>query len=103
MSHLIRPTRRAAAVAAVGGLALALTACGNSTSGGGAGDVAAVVKGLDNPFFQSMEEASTRRRRRHRRHVQAAAPSPTRPASSTSSAEAGQDLGFVVNPIRKPT
>ena len=55
MSHLIPTTRRIVAVAAVGGLALALSACGSSPSGGGSGQVAAVVKGLDNPFFQTME------------------------------------------------
>ena len=64
MSHSISPTRRLVVVAAVGGLALALSACGSSPSGGGSGNVAAVVKGLDNPFFQTMEsgikeEAST--------------------------------------------
>jgi ribose transport system substrate-binding protein/D-allose transport system substrate-binding protein len=64
MSHSISPTRRLVVVATVGGLALALSACGNSPSGGGSGNVAAVVKGLDNPFFQTMEsgikeEAST--------------------------------------------
>ena len=57
-------TRRLVVLAAVGGLALALSACGSSTSGDGSGNVAAVVKGLDNPFFQTMEsgikdEAST--------------------------------------------
>jgi ribose transport system substrate-binding protein/D-allose transport system substrate-binding protein len=55
MSHSISPTRRLAVLAAVGGLGLALSACGSSTSGGGSGHVAAVVKGLDNPFFQTME------------------------------------------------
>ena len=55
MSHTVSTTRRIFAVAAVGGLALALSACGSSTSGSGSGHVAAVVKGLDNPFFQTME------------------------------------------------
>jgi ABC-type sugar transport system substrate-binding protein len=55
MSHSIFPTRRLVVVATVGGLALALSACGSSTSGGGSASVAAVVKGLDNPFFQTME------------------------------------------------
>ena len=64
MSHSISGTRRLVVVAAVGGLGLALSACGGSPSGGGSGQVAAVVKGLDNPFFQTMEsgikeEAST--------------------------------------------
>lgn len=55
MSYLISPIHRVSAVIAAGGLALALSACGGSTSGGGSGQIAAVVKGLDNPFFQSME------------------------------------------------
>jgi ribose transport system substrate-binding protein/D-allose transport system substrate-binding protein len=48
-----RSARRVAAVAAVGGLTLALAACqGGSSTGEG---IAAVVKGLDNPFFQTMQ------------------------------------------------
>jgi ribose transport system substrate-binding protein/D-allose transport system substrate-binding protein len=39
-------------VTIVGGIALALAGCSGSSSGDG---VAAVVKGLDNPFFQSMQ------------------------------------------------
>ena len=103
MSHLIRPTRRAAAVAAVGGLALALTACGSSTSGGGSGHVAAVVKGLDNPFFQTMEsgikeEASTAGTDVT---VQAAnSITDTTGQADKLSGLAGQDFScFVVNPI----
>ena len=59
-------TRRAgpvAAVAVVGALAVALTGCqnGSSPTGGGAGRVAAVVKGLDNPFFQTMQSGHQER------------------------------------------
>ena len=54
-----RSTRTRLAVLAVcGSLSLAITACGDDsgTSGSTAsGDVAAVIKGLDNPFFQQME------------------------------------------------
>ena len=54
-----RSTRTRLAVLAVcGSLSLAVTACGDDggTSGSsGSGDVAAVIKGLDNPFFQQME------------------------------------------------
>ncbi len=61
-----RTTRtRLAAVAVVGTLSLALTACGGDDAGsavGGSsgssdssGSIAAVIKGLDNPFFQQME------------------------------------------------
>ena len=42
-------------MAVASGMALALSGCGGSPSGGGSGQIAAVVKGLDNPFFQSME------------------------------------------------
>ena len=48
------PHRTTASVVVIGGLTVALAACGGSTSGG-SGGVAAVVKGLDNPFFQTME------------------------------------------------
>jgi ABC-type sugar transport system substrate-binding protein len=56
-NQLTRLAGPVAAVAVVGALAVALTGCsGGSTSGtGGSGGVAAVVKGLDNPFFQSMQ------------------------------------------------
>lgn len=57
-----RSTRpRLAAVAVVGVLSLAVSACGgddggsSASSDGGSGDIAAVIKGLDNPFFQQME------------------------------------------------
>ncbi|MEV7087400.1 substrate-binding domain-containing protein [Streptomyces sp. NPDC093085] len=53
---------RAALVGVAAG-ALALTACGSGGSSGGSGSgdggtakIAAVIKGLDNPFFQSMEQ-----------------------------------------------
>jgi ABC-type sugar transport system substrate-binding protein len=42
-------------VAMAGAVAMTLTACGGSPTESGGGGVAAVVKGLDNPFFQSME------------------------------------------------
>ena len=103
MSHLIRPTRRVVAVAAVGGLALALSACGSSPSGGGSGNVAAVVKGLDNPFFQTMEsgikeEASTAGTEVT---VQAAnSITDTTGQADKLNGLAGQDFScFIVNPI----
>lgn len=55
MSHTISAARSLVAVATVGGLAIALSACGSSPSGSGSNTIAAVVKGLDNPFFQTME------------------------------------------------
>ena len=103
MSHSISPTRRLAAVAAAGGLALALSACGGSTSGSGSGHIAAVVKGLDNPFFQTMEsgikeEASTAGTDVT---VQAAnSITDTTGQADKLSGLAGQDFScFVVNPI----
>ncbi len=58
MSHpnQLRRTCTAGVVMA-GAVAMTLTACGGSSteSASGGGGVAAVVKGLDNPFFQSME------------------------------------------------
>jgi ribose transport system substrate-binding protein/D-allose transport system substrate-binding protein len=60
MSRSNQLTRRAGAVAAVavvGSLTVALAGCqnGSSPTTGGTGRVAAVVKGLDNPFFQTMQ------------------------------------------------
>ncbi|MCZ0726543.1 substrate-binding domain-containing protein [Mycolicibacterium iranicum] len=56
MSHSISKGRGAVLVATAGVMALTLGACSGSTSSsGGSGQFAAVVKGLDNPFFQSME------------------------------------------------
>jgi ribose transport system substrate-binding protein len=55
----INKGRRAViAVAAMSAGALVLTACGSSGPSGanGAANIAAVIKGLDNPFFQSMQQ-----------------------------------------------
>ena len=59
-------TRTTLGVALVTGAALLASACGSSGSSGAAattasgnGKVAAVIKGLDNPFFQSMEQGLT--------------------------------------------
>lgn len=51
------PSRRLAAAAVAASLCLVASACSDdsSSSGGSDGDVAAVIKGLDNPFFQQME------------------------------------------------
>ncbi|MET0714556.1 MAG: substrate-binding domain-containing protein [Mycetocola sp.] len=88
----------------VGVLALALTGCsgGDSGSGSGAassGKIAAVIKGLDNPFFQAMEDG-----------IKDADPDATVQAAAdigdtTGQADklttlAGQDFGcYIVNPI----
>ena len=104
-THLTRHIGRAATVAiSVGSLTVALAACGGSESGDSAsGGVAAVVKGLDNPFFQTMEsgikdQAST-----------AGVPVTVQAANSITDTTgqgdklnglAGQDFKcFVVNPI----
>ena len=54
MSHSLRQRRGWLRMAVAGSLAMALTACGGGSTSGAA-PVAAVVKGLDNPFFQTMQ------------------------------------------------
>lgn len=52
-------TRKVALLAVTAVTALSVAACGDdsgSGADGGNGDVAAVIKGLDNPFFQGMED-----------------------------------------------
>jgi ABC-type sugar transport system substrate-binding protein len=94
--------RALAATALAAGVAMALTAC----AGGGGGDtasVAAVIKGLDNPFFQAMEKGITDEGAAAgvRAEVQAA----TSITDTTGQADkltglAGQDFGcYIVNPI----
>jgi len=107
----MRPRRPALAAAALtAGVAMALSACGGGDGGGageGAGEepasVAAVIKGLDNPFFQAMEKGIT--------DGGAAAGVRTEVQSATSitdttgqadklTALAGQDFDcYIVNPI----
>ena len=102
-----RHSLSAVATIAVAGLALAGCGSGSSSntasSGSGSVKVAAVIKGLDNPFFQTMEagiqdesktaDASTT--------VQAAQSiTDTSGQADKLSAMAGQDYGcFVLNPI----
>jgi len=103
-------TRTALGVALVTGAALLASACGSSDSSGGAattangnGKVAAVIKGLDNPFFQSMEQGLNDQAK------SAGVPVTVQAAASitdtTGQADklnglAGQDFScFVVNPI----
>jgi ABC-type sugar transport system substrate-binding protein len=54
-NHLTRRAGRVAAAAVVGGLTVVLAACQGGSPSSGEGSVAAVVKGLDNPFFQTMQ------------------------------------------------
>jgi ABC-type sugar transport system substrate-binding protein len=52
-------TRTLRVAVPLGVIALALTGCSESSGGGaagGSGNVAAIIKGLDNPFFQAMED-----------------------------------------------
>src|SRR4029078_4754651 len=105
-----RQSRRSlSAVATIAAAGLALAGCGSgsssntASSGSGSVKVAAVIKGLDNPFFQTMEagiqnepktaDASTT--------VQAAQSiTDTSGQADKLSAMAGQDYGcFVLNPI----
>ena len=104
MSHSIFQARGIAVVAVASGMALALSGCGGSPSGGGgSGQIAAVVKGLDNPFFQSMEsgineQASTS-------DVKVTVQAANSITDTTGQADkltglAGQDFScFIVNPI----
>ena len=88
---------------------LALTACGSSdgggSSGGGSGsdNVAAVIKGLDNPFFQAMEQGINAQAKTDsiKATVQAAQSiTDTTGQADKINALAQQDYGcFIVNPI----
>jgi len=114
MSHDAPKIRLLLAAATTTAAALVLTACGGGTAGDGAtgaqsegsGDgtrVAAVIKGLDNPFFQAMEQGieDTAKDSGTEVSVQAAADiGDTTGQADKLSALAGQDYGcFVVNPI----
>lgn len=112
MSHAPSKSRTALlSVAAVATAALSLAACsdGGGTSGGGSttasGDasVAAVIKGLDNPFFQAMEQGieETAGTDGVDVTVQAAADiGDTTGQADKLATLAGQGFGcFVVNPI----
>ncbi|WP_232663522.1 substrate-binding domain-containing protein [Pseudonocardia sp. TRM90224] len=104
----MRIVRRKALVGAVlaAGLAAVLTACGGGSGTTGApaqASVAAVIKGLDNPFFQAMQKGIDEQGAATgtRTTVQAA----TSITDTTGQADklvglAGQDFGcYIVNPI----
>jgi ribose transport system substrate-binding protein len=84
---------------------LALSACGSGGSSGSAGDtkVAAVIKGLDNPFFQSMQQGIEAQAKTAKLSVtvQAAASiTDTTGQGDKLLGLAGQPYGcFIVNPI----
>ena len=90
------------ATALAAGVAMALTACGGGGSGAPA-SVAAVIKGLDNPFFQAMEQGITDEGAAA--GVQATVQAATSITDTTGQADkltglAGQDFScYIVNPI----
>lgn len=102
-------TKRIGAILGVTGLALSLAACGSDSteSGSEAGSdsvkVAAVIKGLDNPFFQMMESGINDRAGDSGADVTVQAANSI--TDTTGQADkltslAGQDYGcFIINPI----
>lgn len=92
------------ATALAAGVAAALTACGGGDGGSAApATVAAVIKGLDNPFFQAMEKGITDESAAT--GVQSTVQAATSITDTTGQADkltglAGQDFGcYIVNPI----
>jgi ABC-type sugar transport system substrate-binding protein len=104
---MLHSLRLAGALALTG--TLALSACGSDSdassgsSGGGSDKVAAVIKGLDNPFFQAMEDGINAQAEADSVDVTVQAAqsiTDTTGQSDKLSALAQQDYGcFVVNPI----
>jgi ribose transport system substrate-binding protein len=105
----LSPHRGVAAAVTAAALVL-VSACGSSDSGGGSGSgstgnakVAAVIKGLDNPFFQSMEQGINEQAKASGTSVTVQAANSI--TDTTGQADkltslAGQDFScFVVNPI----
>lgn len=102
-------TKRIGAILGVTGLALSLAACGSdstdsgSDSGSDSTKVAAVIKGLDNPFFQMMESGINDRAGESGADVTIQAANSI--TDTTGQADkltslAGQDYGcFIINPI----
>jgi D-allose transport system substrate-binding protein len=99
-------TRTLRVAVPLGVIALALTGCSEPSGGGatgGSGNVAAIIKGLDNPFFQAMEDGinDTAEADGVDVTIQAAADiGDTTGQADKLTALAGQDFScFVVNPI----
>jgi ABC-type sugar transport system substrate-binding protein len=102
MSLSTHMTGRVAVIAVIGGLAVAVAGC-QGGAGGGTGSVAAVVKGLDNPFFQTMQSGieSQASESGTQVNVQAAnSITDTTGQADKLNGLAGQDFKcFIVNPI----
>jgi ABC-type sugar transport system substrate-binding protein len=103
----MRHSFRLLGIVAVGGT-LVLTGCGSSDGGGGgtasgSTDTAAVIKGLDNPFFQAMEQGINDQAKSDSTKVTVQAAqtiTDTTGQADKLTALAQQDYGcFVVNPI----
>jgi ABC-type sugar transport system substrate-binding protein len=119
MASITRPGRRAIAALGITGVALSLAACGSDdTSGsspaaggtsaasdasGSTGPVGAVIKGLDNPFFQAMESGIKDAASTGGTQVTIQAANSITDTSGQAdklSGLAGQDFGcFIINPI----
>ncbi|HET7475224.1 MAG TPA: substrate-binding domain-containing protein [Dermatophilaceae bacterium] len=116
MSLSARPGPRSLAALGVTGLTLALAACGGglasptastasggSSSGATSGRVAAVIKGLDNPFFQAMESGIKAQASSSGAQVTIQAANSITDTSGQAdklSGLAGQDFAcFIINPI----
>ncbi|MCW2501532.1 MAG: D-allose transporter subunit [Frankiales bacterium] len=107
---MMKPTRPMTYAATLAGAALLLTACGgsskpaaSSSSGSGAVKVAAVIKGLDNPFFQAMQNGINSQAKTDGLAVTVQAATSitdTTGQADKLTAMAGQSFNcFVVNPI----
>jgi D-allose transport system substrate-binding protein len=101
-THLLR------VIIPIGAAALVLAGCSTGDGGGGTGEstssnVAAVIKGLDNPFFQAMEDGINETADTDGVDVTVQAASDigdTTGQADKLTALAGQDFGcFIVNPI----
>lgn len=104
MSHTTLRRRVMIAGATLSVVGLALTGCSaGSQAGAGSTKYAAVIKGLDNPFFQSMENGIKDSAKSDDASVSVQAAqdvSDTTGQAEKLSAMAGQDYGcFIVNPI----
>lgn len=103
MSKKLRKTGIALALIAIMMLAAACGSQSSSGNGNGSGQVAAIIKGLDNPFFQAMQQGIQDQAKTQRSNVtvQAAASiTDTTGQADKLQALTGQNYGcYIVNPI----